>query len=94
MWETMQIFVGKYHSSKTVAVGVMNLFNDNVILHFCEIFQKRQKQVSLDRFLFEVAKKKKISLDQQIAVIPLMVVKVVLHDDPPFPHKNHESFQR
>jgi hypothetical protein len=51
MWETEQKFVQKHHPSKAVAVRAMNLFNDNATSYFREIFERRQKQVSLDRFL-------------------------------------------
>jgi hypothetical protein len=51
MWETVQEFVEKHHQSKAVAVRAMNLFNDNAMSFFREILKRRQKQVSLDRFL-------------------------------------------
>jgi hypothetical protein len=35
----------------------MNLFNDNAVSYFREILKRRQKQVSLDRFLVKVAQK-------------------------------------
>ena len=40
---------------------------------------------------------KKIPLSQKIAVIPLVILNVVLHNSPPLsglPHTNHEGFQR
>jgi hypothetical protein len=74
MWETVQNFVEKHHPSKTVAVRAMNLFNDNAMSYFREIIKRWPKQVSLDRFLVKVAQKE----SQQIAVIPLVTVKVVL----------------
>jgi hypothetical protein len=63
MWETVQNFVKKHHPSKTVAVQVMNLFNDNAMSHYREILKRRQKQVSLDRFLVNVVQKEKDSVE-------------------------------
>ena len=59
MWETVQNFVEKHHLNKAVAVQAMNLFNDNAMSHFREILKRRQKYVSLDRFLVKVARKEK-----------------------------------
>jgi hypothetical protein len=61
MWETVQKFVEKHHPSKAVAVRAMYLFNDNTMSYFREIPKRRQKQVSLDRFLVKVAQKEKES---------------------------------
>lgn len=85
MWETVQNSVEKHHPNKTVAVWVRNLFNDNTVSHFCKIFQSRQQQVSLKRFLVNVEwkKKKKIALSQWTAVILLVMGKVVLHNNSP-----------
>ena len=41
----------------------MNLFNDNAMSHFLKILKRRQKQVSLDRFLVKVARKEKDSIE-------------------------------
>jgi hypothetical protein len=57
MWETVQKFVENNHLSKAVAVTTMNVFNDNAMSYFHEILKRRQKQVSLDRFLIKVAQK-------------------------------------
>ena len=62
-WETMQNFVENHHLNKAVAVQAMNLFNDSASLHFYEILKRRQKQVSLDRFLVKVARKEKDSIE-------------------------------
>ena len=51
MWQTAQNFVEKHHPNKAVAVLARNLFNDNATSHFCKILKRRQKQVSLERFL-------------------------------------------
>ena len=51
--------------------------------------------MSLDRFLVKVAWKEKDFIDP-IAVIPLMIVKVILHNNPPLsclPHTSHEVFK-
>ena len=63
MWETVQNFVEKHHPNKAVVVWAINLFNDNAMSHFCEILKRRQKQVSLDRFLVKVAWKEKDSIE-------------------------------
>jgi hypothetical protein len=63
IWETVQKFVEKHHPSKAVAVRAINLFNNNAMSYFCEILTRRQKQVSLDRFLVKVAQKVKESTD-------------------------------
>jgi hypothetical protein len=70
MWETVQKFVEKHHPGNAVAVRAMNLFNDNATSYFCEILKRRQKQV-----LLKSHKRKK---SQQIAVIPLVTMKVAL----------------
>ena len=47
--------------------------------------------------LLKLYKKKKIPLSKPIAVILLVIVKVVLHNNPPIsclPHTSHEGFQR
>ena len=53
MWERVKNFVEKHHPNKAVAVRVM--FSDNAMSHLCEILKRRQKQVSLDRFLVKAA---------------------------------------
>ena len=56
--EIVQNFVENHHLNNAVAVRAMNPFNNNAMSHFCEILKRRQKQVSLDRFLVKVARKK------------------------------------
>ena len=63
MWETVKHFVEKHHPNKAAAVRVTDLFNDNAMSHFCEVLKRRQKQVSLDRFLGVVARKEKDSIE-------------------------------
>ena len=63
MWETLQNFVEKNHPNKAVAVQAMHLFNNNAMSHFREILKRRQKQVSLDRFLVNVAQKERYSIE-------------------------------
>ena len=63
MWETVQNFVEKHHTNKVVTVRATNLFNDNAMSHFCKILKRRQKQVSLDRFLVKTAGKEKDSTE-------------------------------
>ena len=74
MWETVQDFVEKHHPNKAVAVRARNLLNDNAMPHLGEILRRRQKQVSLDKFLVKVAQEKD-SMEPR-AVIPLVIVKV------------------
>jgi hypothetical protein len=64
----VQTFVEKHHPSKAVAVRAMNLFNDNAMSYFHEILKRRQKQVSLDRFLVKVAQKEKESTDSSDSI--------------------------
>ena len=61
MWETVQNFVEKHHLNKAVAVWVM--FNHNAVSYFHEIIKRRQKQVSLARFLIKAALKEKDSIE-------------------------------
>jgi hypothetical protein len=63
MWETVQKFVEKHHPSKAVAVRAMNQFNDGAMSYFHEILKRRQKQVSLDKFLVKGAQEEKASTD-------------------------------
>ena len=50
-WETVSTYVEKYLPNKAVAVRSTNLFNQNVIKHFRDILKRRQKQVSMDRYV-------------------------------------------
>ena len=63
MKQSKQTFVEKHHPNKAVAVRAMNLFNDSARSHFCKILKRRQKQVSLDRFLITVSWKEKDSIE-------------------------------
>ena len=63
MWETVQNFVEKHYPNEAVAMQAMNLFNDNAMSRLHEILKRRQKQVSLDRFLIKVAWKEKDSIE-------------------------------
>ena len=56
-------FCRKALPNKAVAVRAMNLFNNNEMSHFCKIVKRRQKQVSLDRFLVKAAWKEKVSIE-------------------------------
>lgn len=58
MWETVQNFIAKHHPNKAVAVRSINLFNGNAMSHFRQILKRRQKQVSLDRFLVKVSERR------------------------------------
>ena len=63
MWETVQHFVEKHYTAKVLAVWAMNLFHNNAMSHFREILKRRQKQVSLHRFIVKVAQKEKDSIE-------------------------------
>jgi hypothetical protein len=64
----VQKFVENHHKIKAVAVWAMNLFNDNAMSYYHEILKRRQKQVSLDRFLVKVTQKEKESTDTSDSV--------------------------
>ena len=96
MWETAQDFVEKHHPNEAVAVRVMNLFNDNAMSHFVKSSKGGKSKCRWIDSLLKLHEKKKIPLSPQIAVIPLVTVKVVLHDNPPLsclPRTSHEGFQ-
>ena len=63
MWETVQNFVEKHHTNKTVAVWAINLFNNNAML-FPQNPQKEQKQCHRIGSLLKLHEKKKILLSQ------------------------------
>ena len=62
MWEAVQNFVEKHHPSKAVGMRTRNLFN-SAMSHFCENLKRRQKHVSLDRFLVTAAQQEKNSTE-------------------------------
>ncbi|XP_066231912.1 zinc finger MYM-type protein 1 isoform X2 [Saccopteryx leptura] len=53
MWEKLSSFIKKKHPEKVSTVRASALFNDTCLSHFRNIFKGRQKQTSLDGFLFE-----------------------------------------
>ncbi|KAM4642474.1 uncharacterized protein O3C94_016790 [Discoglossus pictus] len=55
-WVELQNFVEKYHPDNSVASRVVDLFNDQTMSHFRNILKRRQKQLSLHRFLVKVPK--------------------------------------
>ncbi|XP_005008025.1 tigger transposable element-derived protein 1-like [Cavia porcellus] len=63
MWETVKNFVEKDHPNEAVAGRAVNLFNDSAMSHFHKILKRKQKQVSLNRFLVKVARKEKDSIE-------------------------------
>ena len=56
-WGEVQLFVEKYHPDTVVANRAVNIFNDNAMSHFRKILQRRQKQLTLDRFLVKEKRK-------------------------------------
>jgi hypothetical protein len=59
MWETVQNCVEKHHPSKAVAVGAMNLFNDNAMSYFREILKGGKSKCHWIGSLLKSHKKKK-----------------------------------
>ena len=53
----VQLFVEKYHLGKMLANRAVHIFNDNAMMHFRKIMQRRQKQLALDKFLAKKARK-------------------------------------
>jgi hypothetical protein len=81
MWETVQNFVEKQHPSKTVAARAMNVFNDNQCHISAKSLKGGKSKCHWIGSLLMSYKKKKIPVSQQIAVISLVTVKVVLHNN-------------
>ena len=54
--EGVQLFVDKYHPGTMLANRVVHIFNDNAMMHFRKILQRRQKQLTLDKFLVKKAR--------------------------------------
>ena len=50
-WGEVQSFVERYHPDNAVASRSINIFNDNAMCHFRNIFKRRQKQIAMDNFL-------------------------------------------
>ena len=50
-WGEVQSFVGRYHRDKAVASRSINIFNGNAMCHFRNILKRRQKQITMDKFL-------------------------------------------
>ncbi|KAF2367541.1 hypothetical protein FHG87_001710 [Trinorchestia longiramus] len=55
-WGELQAFVEKYHPDTAVSNRAVIIFNVTVMVHFRKIVQKRQKQLTMDRFLKEKRK--------------------------------------
>ncbi|XP_066240889.1 tigger transposable element-derived protein 1-like isoform X1 [Saccopteryx leptura] len=53
MWEKLSNFIEKKHPEKVSTGRASALFNDICLSHFRNILKGRQKQTSLDRFLFK-----------------------------------------
>ncbi|XP_051785430.1 tigger transposable element-derived protein 1-like [Erpetoichthys calabaricus] len=62
-WEEVKTFFEENHPNKAVCGRTMNLCNDNVVSHFRGILKRRQKQVSLDKFLVKQPATKRKSSD-------------------------------
>ncbi len=56
-WGELQAFVEKYHPDTAVSNRAVIIFNDTVMAHFRKIVQKRQKQLTMDRFLLKEKRK-------------------------------------
>ena len=49
-WSKTQNVVEKWHPNVAVVNRYINLFDVNVMQHFCKILKSRQRQMTLDRF--------------------------------------------
>ena len=47
----IQLFEEKYHPDTMLSNRAVHIFNDNAMMHFRNILQCRQKQLTLDKFL-------------------------------------------
>ena len=47
----VQLFVEEYHPDTKLANKAVHIFNDNSMMHFRKILHRRQKQLTLDKFL-------------------------------------------
>ena len=89
-WDDVQAFVKKYHCDIVVANRTVNLFNDNVMSHFRNIFQRRQEQQTLDKFLMKEKRKETQEKDlpepkrQKIEETPLELPEAFMQGDSPF----------
>ena len=57
-WENVCRVVEVHHPNKMNAGHSVNLFEENGIRHFQDVLKMRQKQVSIDRFLMQVEKRR------------------------------------
>ena len=53
----MQQFEEKYHLDTMLSNRAVHVFNDDAMMHFGKILQRRQKQLTLDKFLVKKARK-------------------------------------
>ena len=58
-WGEVQLFVEKYHPDTMLTNRAVYKFNDNAMMQCKEIWQRRQKQLTLDKFLVNKARKAK-----------------------------------
>ena len=49
-WEDIRTTVLEWHPNQVEVNKLGDLYNDNVINHFCKILKKTEKQSTLDRF--------------------------------------------
>ena len=54
-WGEVQLFVEKYHPDTMLANMAVQMFNDNAMMLFRKILQRRQKQLALDKYLAKKA---------------------------------------
>ena len=53
----MQLLFEKYHPEAMLANRTVYIFNHNAMMHVRKTLQRRQKHVTLDKFLLEKARK-------------------------------------
>ena len=58
MWGEVQLSVEEHHPGTIVTNRLVHIFNDNAMMHFIKILQRRQRQLTLDKFLIEGLGKK------------------------------------
>ena len=64
-WEELQNFIEKHHPNKEVSGRAINLFNENALSHFRDMLKRREKQISLDRFLVKQPKRQQSDSEPQ-----------------------------
>ena len=56
-WEAVRTVILLRHPNKVVRSRSVNIMEENVIKHFRDVLKRRQKQVSIERFLVKMQKR-------------------------------------